>query len=94
MDQISRRNFFKRAGTVAAVAGAAAVAPVGVANAVVGTGTPRERTLLPEENLGAGEQLVAHVKDAETGEISLFVGTRQVTFRDRLVAARLIRATR
>jgi hypothetical protein len=94
MDQISRRNFFKQAGTVAAVAGAAAVAPVGIVNAVAATSAPKERELAAEEHLAAGEHLVAHVKNADTGEISLFVGTREVTFHDRSVAARLVRASR
>lgn len=94
MDQISRRSFFKQAGTVAAVAGAAAVAPVGIVNAVAATSAPKERELATEEHLVEGEHLVAHVKDARTGEISLLVGTREVTFHDRSVAARLIRASR
>jgi hypothetical protein len=34
------------------------------------------------------------VKDSRTGEISLFIGQREVTLHDRKVAARLIRATR
>ena len=46
------------------------------------------------DSLGAHEDLVAHVKDARTGEISLFIGHREVTFHDRKVAARLVRATR
>jgi hypothetical protein len=37
---------------------------------------------------------VAHVKNARTGEISLFIGTKEVTIHDRKVAARLVRATR
>ena len=94
MDQISRRSFFRRAGTVAAVAGAAAVAPIGIVNAVAATSPSEDRELAPNEHLADGEHLVAHVKNAATGEISLFVGTREVIFRDRKVAARLVRASR
>jgi hypothetical protein len=37
---------------------------------------------------------VVHVKNARTGEISLFIGHREVTVRDRKLAARLVRAAR
>jgi hypothetical protein len=94
MEQISRRSFFKQAGAVVAVAGAAAVAPVGIANAIAGASPSKEKELTPQENLGADENLVAHVQDARTGEISLFVGNREVTIHDRKVAARLVRAIR
>jgi len=36
-----------------------------------------------------GEPVVAHVRDARTGEIDVFVGERKVRIRDRAVAARL-----
>jgi hypothetical protein len=35
------------------------------------------------------DPVVAHVRDARTGEIDVFVGDRQVRIRDRAVAARL-----
>ncbi|HTW99366.1 MAG TPA: hypothetical protein VMD59_11345, partial [Acidimicrobiales bacterium] len=41
---------------------------------------------------GLATPVVAHVKDAATGEIALYVGEREVTIRDRHVAARLVRA--
>jgi hypothetical protein len=94
MDDITRRSFFKHAGAAAAVAGAVAVAPGSIATAVAATTPATDRELTAEEHLAAGEHLVAHLKNAETGEITLFVGHREVTFHDRTVAARLIRATR
>jgi hypothetical protein len=98
MEPVSRRDFFKRAGAVAAVAAVASTAvaaPIGVASAVAGAATKsQERDLAPSEDLSAGEHLVAHVKNARTGEISLFIGHREVTLHDRKVAARLVRATR
>ncbi|HEX4703544.1 MAG TPA: hypothetical protein VH352_15560 [Pseudonocardiaceae bacterium] len=39
-----------------------------------------------------GEPMVAHVKDAGTGEVDLFVGTRLVQFRDPELARRIARA--
>ncbi|HEY1761932.1 MAG TPA: hypothetical protein VGG17_05000 [Acidimicrobiales bacterium] len=99
MEPVSRRQFFKHAGSAAAiavVAGAATVSPLGIA----GAGASKlavhdhEAPLAPHEDLTTGESLVAHVKNSRTGEISLFIGQREVTFHDRKVAARLIRATR
>jgi hypothetical protein len=36
--------------------------------------------------------LVAHVKDLSTGEIGVYLGTSEVTFRDPHLAAKLYRA--
>jgi hypothetical protein len=99
MEPVSRRQFFKHAGSAAAiavVAGAAAASPLGIAGAGASTLATRdhESVLAPHEELASNESLVAHVKDSRTGEISLFIGQREVTLRDRKVAARLIRATR
>jgi hypothetical protein len=96
MEPVSRRNFFKKAGAVAATAGTMAVAPIGFTSAIAGvaTGAHNDAPLTAEEHLRGGEELVAHVKNARTGEISLFIGHREVTIRDRKVAARLVRATR
>jgi hypothetical protein len=98
MEPVSRRNFFKKAGAVAATAGTMAVAPIGLTSAIAGAasakGSHDDAPLTAEEHLRGGEELVAHVKNARTGEISLFIGHREVTIRDRKVAARLVRATR
>jgi hypothetical protein len=97
MEPVSRRTFFKQAGVAAAavaVAGSTAVAPVGLGTAMAGAATTKDAPLAPEENLRGNEELVAHIKNAHTGEISLFVGEREVTIHDTTVAARLVRATR
>jgi hypothetical protein len=98
LEPTSRRSFFKQAGTVAAITGAAAVVPGTVATAFAGTNTPKlPGTTGPEfttsAQLGEGESLIVHVKNARTGEISIFVGTREVLIQDRSIAARLINAT-
>ena len=94
MESVSRRKFFQQAGAVAAVAGTMAVAPLSVAGAVAGASATSEGALTPQEDLRGDEELVAHVKNARTGEIALFIGHREVTLKDRKVAARLVRATR
>jgi hypothetical protein len=92
MDPVSRRTFFKQAGAAAAIAGGAVVAPVGLATTLAGAAP--EAPLKPEEDLRNDEDLVAHVKDARTGEISLFIGNREVVIHEPKIAARLVRATR
>jgi hypothetical protein len=97
MEEVSRRVFFKQAGAAAAVAGVASViaaGPAGLVNAVAGAATAKAPELSAQEALRADENLVAHVKDASTGEISLYVGQKEVTIHDRQIATRLIRATR
>jgi hypothetical protein len=83
---------------VAVVASSAITAPLGLASAVAGAATSgtasKDTPLTPNEDLRGNEELVAHVKNSRTGEISLFVGHREVTIHDRQIAARLVRATR
>jgi hypothetical protein len=99
MNSVTRRGFFKQAGKVAAiatVAGVASTAPLGIGSSVAGAESTsvREPELTSAEHLGSHEDLVAHVKNSRTGEMSHFIGNREVTFHDRKVAARLVRATR
>jgi hypothetical protein len=94
MESLSRRSFFKHAGAAAVVASTIAIAPVGLTSGGASVGEGNEAPLSPSENLRGDESLVAHVKNARTGEISLFIGHREVTLRDRKVAARLVRAAR
>lgn len=97
MEPVSRRMFFKQAGAAAAVvavAGSTVAAPLGLGTALAGAATTKDTPLQPHEDLRANEDLVAHIKNTKTGEISLFVGKREVTIHDRTIAARLVRATR
>jgi hypothetical protein len=99
MQSVTRRGFFKQAGTVAAiatVAGVVSTAPLGIGSAVAGAASTstKEPELTSAEHLGSHEDLIAHVKNSRTGEMSLFIGNREVTFHDRKVAARLVRASR
>lgn len=86
---VSRRTFLSRstlglalAGTLAAVPGLATLARLPVA-----------RTL-PRVSSATAETLVAHVRDLNSGEISLMVGTDKVIHRDVELAARLYAAAR
>jgi hypothetical protein len=97
MEPVSRRIFFKHAGAaaaVAAVAGSALAAPLGLGSALAGAASTKDTPLTPNEDLRGNEDLVVHVKNSRTGEISLFVGHREVIIHDRKIAARLVRAIR
>jgi len=41
-----------------------------------------------------GQPLIAHVKDLSTGEISIYMGQNEYTYRDPQMAAKLLQATR
>ena len=56
----------------------------GAPGPLVGEGTPGQEV--------AAEPVVAYLRDARSGEISLFVGAREVTLHDRSIAAKLAAA--
>jgi hypothetical protein len=77
----------------AAGAGVAGLAGGLVINSTAGTASASPSPTLDRgEALAAGEPMVAHVRDARTGEMDLFVGERHVEFTDRELAGRLARA--
>lgn len=81
MSDSTRRGFVK--GSVAAAAGISAI------GALAGeTAEADAKTVAATQNGG----MVAHVKDARSGEVSLMWGDRTVTLRDRQLAARILRA--
>lgn len=85
----SRRSFLQQAGFGAVAVGAVTVAP----GLFVGTGKSES---VPTAGGAADpvleEPLLAHVRDAHTGEIALLIGSREVVCHDRDLVARLIRA--
>jgi hypothetical protein len=92
MSAVSRRTFLKTSSVAVAAAGAAAAVPGAVAAALrggVSQPSPLADPAVPE----VGEPIIAHVRDARTGEIAVFVGERQVTVHDPDLAGRLAAAT-
>jgi hypothetical protein len=87
MERLSRRSFVKIAG---AATGAAALAGApSIARAAVGEegATPTKPTTgVPEE------PVVAYVRDAARGEVTVTAGTAEHTYRDRQLVQRLLRA--
>lgn len=88
MVEHSRRNFLQRAGFGAVAVGAATVAP----GLFTGTGRAGDVPTAAAADPILEESLLAHVRDAGTGEIALLIGSREVVCHDRDLVARLIRA--
>ncbi len=95
MVDISRRRFLGTAAAGLAVGGAAVAAP-----SMLGSRSSRSAighsTVSPAGgvNFGgtAGTPILAHVRDARTGEISVLSGTREVVIRDPAVVRTLLSA--
>ncbi len=94
MPNISRRIFLRNASL--GVVGAGVVA-AGGANLLTGTSSA---AVAPVEMASSdtplldGSGVVAHVVDARTGKISLFVGTKQISYVNRDLAQQLLKAAR
>jgi hypothetical protein len=85
MAELTRRSFLTR--TSMGVAGG--VLAGALATEVVRPGAEQLGRLELPSNAAATEPLIAHVRNLKTGEIALLVGTREVIYKDRELAARL-----
>ena len=99
MAEFTRRAFLVRTSVTAAAAGLAVALP-GAPALLTGAETEApdagdELAAATGESAGTmTEPLVAHVKDLSTGEMSIFSGTSEITYRDPQLAARLFQASR
>ena len=87
MERLSRRSFVKIAGAATGAAALAAAPPI--ARAAVGEegAQPTHPTTdVPDE------PVVAYVRDAHRGEVTVTSGTAEHTYRDRALVQRLLRA--
>ena len=87
MERLSRRSFVKIAGAATGAAAIAAAPPI--ARAAIGEegAQPTDPTAAVPE-----EPLVAYVRDAKRGEVTVTSGTSERTYRDRVLVQRLLRA--
>jgi hypothetical protein len=94
MKPLSRRTFLKRGSVAVALAGAASSLPVLSEVADSGPVTAASAPAELPDGANLSEALIAHVRDLGRGEISLFVGEREVVVRDPSLATRIFHASR
>jgi hypothetical protein len=91
MKPVSRRAFLRQASMGAAAVGVATTVPsfLRPSKGKAGAATPA----VPAGHVTQDGPLVAHIDDVNSGEITVMMGTRQVTYRNDEIARRLLGAT-
>jgi hypothetical protein len=89
---LSRRLFLTRSSLTVVAAGVASAMPAlpSVVTSAEAEAPAAEEEVSETESLAA--PLVAHVKNLQTGEVSLYSGEREINILDRGLAARLFNA--
>jgi hypothetical protein len=90
MDPVTRRSFLIK-GSAGAV-GAAGLAAGGIA--LSSAAAADEPALRPDEAADVPGPVLVDIKDAATGEVEILVGEREVSFTDRALVAKVLRAAR
>jgi hypothetical protein len=95
MATLTRRGLMKRTAFGTAAAGALLVSPARTfAHATTAGEAPIARTSQGRTSIDARAPLGAYIHDIATGEITLLLGTREVTVRDPDLVRRLVQAAR
>lgn len=92
MNRVSRRTFLRQASMGAAAVGVATTVPSFLRKASKGKASS-VTAAVPTGHMTQDGPLIAHIDDANTGEITVMVGTRQVTYRNEEIARRLLSST-
>jgi phospholipase C len=93
MEPTSRRQFLRRSSAVAAAAGVVAVVPAGAAKALSTKTTDTEPEHKLPDNKSVDVPVVAHVTDVRKGLVVLYTGEREISIKNRRLAAALYHAT-
>jgi hypothetical protein len=99
MPGLSRRSFLGRSSLALAAGGLATALPgLGSILEAAPAEAPEIEGAASEGEVAVANDLdgpmIAHVKDLRTGEISVYQGEQEVSFKDPGLAARLYRASR
>jgi hypothetical protein len=96
MENVSRRGLLRNGSLAVVGVGLVGAVPAGLApkapEASAADRSPASGSAAISTGASLDGPLVAHVKDLSTGEIGVYMGTSEVTFRDRHLAAKLYRA--
>ena len=91
MGELSRRTFI--ASGAAAAAGAAIAAAPKIAGDKAAGGTAEAAGQVTEPTVPAPrEPVMAYVRDAQRGEVTVMAGTQETTYRDPVLVKRLLNA--
>ena len=90
MERVNRQRFLKRAG--AATGAAAFVGVPGIGKAVTDESEPAKVVAKPGPV--TKEPVLVYVRDAARGEVTVLHGTREMTYRDRALVRRLLKAAK
>ena len=96
MPEFTRRQFLRRASYGAAATGVLAAGGAGLFEAAGAAGTAGAASLTAGRSSGPvldGSDIFAHVVDARSGEITIFVGTKAVSYKNQALAQQLLRAS-
>jgi hypothetical protein len=88
MEQLSRRTLLKT-GSVGVIGAVAALSGLDKVASLAGSRAEGEPDLT-----ALGSDVVAHVRNASTGEVAVMVGTSEVVYRDPQLVGRLLAAAR
>jgi hypothetical protein len=91
MEPTNRRDFLKHASVAAAVAGAAAAVPLSITEAASADENKTPRVPVDAHVEG---HVVAHLRNVQTGEVAIYSGNREITVKDKRLAALLYKASR
>lgn len=91
MDNLTRRSFLVR-GSVGAAGLAAAGSVIG--NVSSDAGKDDHTELSDHELAAANDPMIVEIRDAKRGHVTVMVRDKQVTFTDRALVAKALRATR
>lgn len=92
MEKLTRRSFLKAAGV--ATGAAVVVGPSGLAGAAGASAAEEPAVPVDPSSTTPAEMVVAYVRDAKRGEVTVLWGENETTYRDRALARRLLRAAR
>ena len=95
MENVSRRGLLRNGSLAVVGVGLAGAVPAGLAakasDASAADRSPASESPALPTGASLDGPLVAHVKDLSSGEIGVYMGTSEVTFRDPHLAAKLYR---
>ena len=93
MPDVSRRQFLRNASLGAAATGVLAAGGAGIFQAAGRAGaSPLAAASSSSTPTLEGSDVFAHVVNARTGELTIFVGTKAVSYTNRDLAQQLLRA--